>query len=119
LKHPEYEVTALVRDQSKAAKLEEFGSKTLIGGLDDFELLKNAAANTDVVIHTADSSDHVPSAKAIIAGLKIRDSNGPNHPIYIHTSGTGSFLLSSYLRFFRHSLRFCEWPIQLKKTFSG
>lgn len=67
------------------------GAKAVIGKLDDSEILEKEAEQSDVVIHTADASDHVASCKALLAGLKQRGSSrsGSQKPIYIHTSGTG------------------------------
>jgi len=85
-----YNITALIRESEKAKKLQELGANTVIGSLDDFELLQKQAEQSDIIFHTADSSDHVNSAKAFIAGLKNRGSqSGVRKPIYIHTSGTG------------------------------
>ncbi len=90
---PEYDVTVFVRSDVQAKKFEELGSKSVVGTLDDFKIIQAAAENADVVIHTADASDHHESAKAIIAGLKIRGEKAKAEnsrlPIYIHTSGTG------------------------------
>jgi len=82
-----YHITALCRDKAKGDKLEHLGAKALIGSLDDSALLEEAARNADIVIHTADSSDHEGSCKALLAGLK--SSNKKPLPIYIHVSGTG------------------------------
>jgi len=85
----EFDITALVRDPGNAKKLKELGANTVIGTLENTELLQKEAEQSDIVIHTADA-DHVPSPKAILAGLKNRGSQqGVRKPIYIHTSGTG------------------------------
>lgn len=51
-KHPEYEYSALVRTQAKADAVKKAypAVKTVLGGLDDFETLKKAAAEADVVL---------------------------------------------------------------------
>ncbi|KYK54639.1 hypothetical protein DCS_06599 [Drechmeria coniospora] len=87
--HPEYEYTVLVRDKHRA---EAIGAKYpavkyVFGTLDDHVNLEEAAAKADVVVHTAESSDHYAGALAIAKGLK--DGHSPEHPGYwIHTSGT-------------------------------
>ncbi|KAI5783593.1 hypothetical protein EDC01DRAFT_212288 [Geopyxis carbonaria] len=84
--HPEYEITALVRDDAKAAALKaKFPSvKTVLGDLDSSAVIEAASAASDIVLNTA-NCDHVASAESIIAGLSSRST--PTH--LIHTSGTG------------------------------
>lgn len=50
--HPEYDVTALVRNQEQAAKLKTVWPKitTRIGTLDDDSILQEEAAKADVVL---------------------------------------------------------------------
>jgi D-arabinose 1-dehydrogenase-like Zn-dependent alcohol dehydrogenase len=85
----EFNVTALVRNAENAKKVEQLGAKAVIGDNDSTELLTSTASKNDIVIHTADASDHLNSAKALIAGLKLRKTDGPlARPIYIHTSGS-------------------------------
>ncbi|KAK6199608.1 uncharacterized protein RJT21DRAFT_108396 [Scheffersomyces amazonensis] len=81
-----FEVTALVRTESKAANLiAKTGSrvKAVLGDLDDTELIKKYTEASDIIINTA-NVDHVPSAEALsevlVASLKPK--------ILIHTSGT-------------------------------
>jgi len=82
-KHP---VTALVRNAELAAVFEKAGVKTVLGTLDDSELITAQATQHDVIINTA-SCDHLPSVEAVLAGIRQRILVG--HPsIYIHTSGT-------------------------------
>lgn len=69
-----------MRNKDKAALLESFGVRPVIGTLDDAAILSAEAEKADVVIHTADSSDHVASCKAILEGMKKRNDN----PILIH-----------------------------------
>ncbi|KAI4750463.1 NAD(P)-binding protein [Aureobasidium sp. EXF-3400] len=80
-----YQVTTLVRREEARASLEELGSKTVLGSLDDGEVIRKAAAAADIVIHTA-TADHKPSAISILDGIKERADNGMTS-IYIHTSG--------------------------------
>lgn len=84
--YPDLEITALVRNSDKGAKVASQYAKIRLvyGTLDDIELLTNEAANTDIVVHTADC-DHVASAHALIAGLQ----RSGRKTYLIHTSGTG------------------------------
>jgi uncharacterized protein YbjT (DUF2867 family) len=56
LAHPDrahFDLTLLLRSRDKARTLEEqFGLKTIIGSLDDTQLLEDTAADADVVINT-------------------------------------------------------------------
>jgi len=84
-----YEITALCREKSRVQKLEEIGAKSVVvASLDDLSVLENAAENSDIVMHTADS-DHPESCKAFLSGLKKRAQHSSVKPIYIHVSGTG------------------------------
>lgn len=55
------------------------GAKTVLGTLDDTNLIEQLAAQSDVVFHTA-TSDHLASAQAILRGIAKRASQG------MHTS---------------------------------
>jgi nucleoside-diphosphate-sugar epimerase len=80
-----YSVTTLVRRDEARASLEKLGSKTIKGSLDDHDVIRDAAANNDITIHTA-TADHKPSAVAILDGIAERAKSGKSS-IYIHTSG--------------------------------
>lgn len=80
-----YSVTTLVRRDEARASLEEMGSQTIKGSLDDHDLIRDAAARNDITIHTA-TADHKPSALAILDGIAERAKSGKSS-IYIHTSG--------------------------------
>lgn len=84
-----YEVTALVRRQEAADGLAKAGVKTVLGRLEDHDIISKQTALSDIVIHTA-TADDMPSVKAVIDGIRERVSQGAK-TIYIHTSGT-SFL---------------------------
>nr|OQO28300.1 hypothetical protein B0A51_03919 [Rachicladosporium sp. CCFEE 5018] len=89
-KHPEYEYSALVRSEDKAKLVKKAypSTRTVIGGLDDSELLQEEAAKADIVLHAADASDHEGAAKAIAAGLL--KGHSKEHPgFWLHTGGTG------------------------------
>jgi nucleoside-diphosphate-sugar epimerase len=80
-----YQVTTLVRREEARASLEKLGSKTVLGSLDDSDIIRNTAAAADIVIHTA-TADHKPSAVSILDGIAERAKSGKSS-IYIHTSG--------------------------------
>ncbi|KAH6683419.1 hypothetical protein B0J14DRAFT_575944 [Halenospora varia] len=80
-----YSVTTLVRQEEARANIEKIGSKTVKGSLDDHDTIFDAAANHDIIIHTA-TADHKPSAIAILDGIASRAKSGKS-TIYIHTSG--------------------------------
>ncbi|KAI0033233.1 NAD(P)-binding protein [Vararia minispora EC-137] len=82
-------ITALVRNVDKAKKLNGLGVATIIGSLDDADMLTTAASDADVVYHNADS-DHLGAIKAILKGLKQRHEKTGKLPIFIHTSGTAT-----------------------------
>jgi nucleoside-diphosphate-sugar epimerase len=81
-----YDVTALTRRKSYAEELAESGAKTVIGSLDDTELITKTSIANDIVIHTA-TADHIESVEAVIAGIEQRAKNNKT-TIFIHTSGT-------------------------------
>ncbi|KAM0543280.1 hypothetical protein ACHAPJ_012364 [Fusarium lateritium] len=80
-----YPVTTLVRREEARASLEKLGAKTILGSLDDHDVIKNATVDADIVIHTA-SADHLPSAVSILDGIRERAKAGKS-TVYIHTSG--------------------------------
>lgn len=84
--HPDLDITALVRNSDKGAKVASQYPKIRLvyGDLDSTELLKTEAADADIVVHTA-NCDHVGAAKAIVAGL----AQNQKKTYLIHTSGTG------------------------------
>ncbi|KAF2012540.1 NAD(P)-binding protein [Aaosphaeria arxii CBS 175.79] len=88
--YPTWDYYVLVRSSEQGEKIQKAfpNIKLVIGGLDDFEVVKNAAAAADVVVHTADSSDHATSARAISAGLR-ETHTASKSGYYIHISGTG------------------------------
>nr|POF05841.1 uncharacterized protein CFP56_53228 [Quercus suber] len=92
--HPDYEITALVRNSAKGAQVvQNYPSIRLVyGDLDDVELLAQEARRADVVCHFA-HADHVASATALTKGLAARDQTEGSGPGFlIHTSGTGILL---------------------------
>ncbi|KAI0205383.1 nucleoside-diphosphate-sugar epimerase [Astrocystis sublimbata] len=88
--HPDFEFTLLVRNEERAKLVsgQYPNAKFVYGGLDDSEVIENAAAAADIVVHTADSSDHLPAARAIAKGLsKGHTDEKPGY--WIHLCGTG------------------------------
>ena len=87
-KHPDWELTALVRNSDKGAKVAAVypSIRLVYGDLDSVELIEEEAAGTDIVYHFA-NCDHEASATAIAKGLARRQRSGASY--WIHTSGTG------------------------------
>jgi len=84
------EVSALVRGEDKAASLSSLGVRPILfKDLDDLDVIRTAASEHDVVIHTA-SGFHTASAKALILGLAERKRQTGKDVYYIHTSGTSN-----------------------------
>ncbi|CCX04391.1 hypothetical protein FPQ18DRAFT_352849 [Pyronema domesticum] len=83
--HPDYQVTALVRDENKAAALraQHPTVKTVIGTLDSLDVIEAGVSDADIVLHFADC-DHVPSATTIVNTL----SKASSKKFLIHTSGS-------------------------------
>ncbi len=84
--HPDLEITALVRNSDKGAKVAaQFPKIRLVyGDLNNTKLLTKEASTSDIIVHTA-NVDHTASANALIAGL----AHNQNKTYFIHTSGTG------------------------------
>ncbi|KAF7790012.1 hypothetical protein EIP86_000960, partial [Pleurotus ostreatoroseus] len=92
LAHPSantFEITAIVRSEEKAKKLETFGVKAVVGSFKtDLALVEQLAEQAHVVFNCADADD-LPATQAILAGLRKRHAKLGDLPILIHTSGTG------------------------------
>jgi nucleoside-diphosphate-sugar epimerase len=84
--YPDLEITALVRNSDKGAKVASQYAKVRLvyGDLESSDLLTKEAAAADIVLHCADC-DHLGAAEAIIAGL----AQSQKQSYLIHTSGTG------------------------------
>lgn len=80
-------VTALVRNDAKAAQVKAAGATPLVGDLTDTDLLAEAASEADAVIHLAtpgDASSAAVDAGVIEAFLLALHGSGKT---YLHTSG--------------------------------
>ncbi|WVQ93815.1 hypothetical protein IAU59_000893 [Kwoniella sp. CBS 9459] len=93
---PPKKITALIRDAKKSdlltslslAKEKGVEIVPLVGSLEELEKIRDAAAEHDVVVSTANADD-IESIKAILEGQKIRKEKTGHRPLLIHTSGTG------------------------------
>ncbi|KAF7555722.1 hypothetical protein G7Z17_g1950 [Cylindrodendrum hubeiense] len=84
------EFTALVRHETHANALRRKGvNVVMFTGLDDLNVVKEAAASHDIVINAANTF-HTPVAKCIIDGLGERKMATKKQTHLIQTSGTGS-----------------------------
>ncbi|KAI4859913.1 NAD(P)-binding protein [Hypoxylon rubiginosum] len=88
--HPDYEYTLLVRNEERGKPVAAAypNARLVYGSLDDVDVIEKEAAAADIVIHTADSADNIPSAKAIAKGLAAgHTAEKPGY--WIHLCGTG------------------------------
>lgn len=91
LKGKGYKVSGLARNDAAQAKLNEKNIETVHGELSDFDVLKNAARNSDAVIHTAfshnfaDYTDAVKLDREVIANFAEALAN-TNKPFIITSS---------------------------------
>ncbi|KAL1303673.1 hypothetical protein AAFC00_007027 [Neodothiora populina] len=87
--HPEWEFSALVRNAEKGKQVTDVYPKarTVVGDLDSYDLLVKEAAATDIIVHTADSSDHEGASKAFAEGLAKHTKKKPGY--WLHCGGTG------------------------------
>ncbi|KAL4243713.1 NAD(P)-dependent Metabolic Enzyme [Abortiporus biennis] len=93
---PSYEyklnISILVRSKEKAESLQsEFGIHSIVGSLEDEDILEEAASQAHIVVNFA-NCDHLEGAKAILRRLKRRHETTGDVPILLHTSGTGTIL---------------------------
>ncbi|KAI1089873.1 NAD(P)-binding protein [Rostrohypoxylon terebratum] len=88
--HPDFEYTLLVRNEERGKPVAAAYPKARLvyGTLDDADVIEKEAAAADIVVHTADSADDVPSATAIAKGLAAgHTAEKPGY--WIHLCGTG------------------------------
>ncbi len=76
-----HKVRGMTRSASVANQLTTFGIEPVVGELDDSQLLMDEAAQSDLVINTA-NADHRGAVEALVAGLR---NSGKK---LIHTSGS-------------------------------
>ena len=91
-----HQVTGLVRSDSKAAALKASGAAVLVGTLDDLDLLRSAAAESDAVIHTAFNHDFSKFAENCEQDRRAIEAlgsalEGSNRPLLV----TGGVVMSS------------------------
>ncbi|KAK3053033.1 hypothetical protein LTS18_012207, partial [Coniosporium uncinatum] len=90
--HPEYTYTALVRTPEKGRSVTSAypNVHVVLGDNDSSDLLRTESAAADIVLHTADASDHEGAARAIAEGLaEGYDKRGAKPGYWLHTGGTG------------------------------
>lgn len=81
-----HSVTALVRDEQKAALVEAAGATALIGDATDAELVERAARESDGVIHLASSKEVDPVfVDAVLSGL------AGSGKAFVHTGGIWTY----------------------------
>ncbi|KAK7985361.1 hypothetical protein PG988_002983 [Apiospora saccharicola] len=88
--HPDYDYTLLVRNEERGKLVAEKYPKVRLvyGDLSAADVIEKEAAAADVVVHTANSADSMPSALAIGKGLAAGHT-AKNPGYYIHLCGTG------------------------------
>ncbi|KJY01854.1 putative nucleoside-diphosphate-sugar epimerase protein [Zymoseptoria brevis] len=86
--HPEYEITALVRNTDKGAAVASHFAKVRLvyGDLDSEDLIEKESAAAHIVCNWA-SADHEACLNAIIRGLSKKHSSAPGY--LIQNSGAG------------------------------
>ncbi|ORY57225.1 uncharacterized protein BCR38DRAFT_354931 [Pseudomassariella vexata] len=88
--HSDYEYTLLVRNEERGKPVAEKYPKVRLvyGTLDSADVIEKEAAAADIVVHTANSADNIPSARAIAKGISAGHTD--EKPGYwIHVCGTG------------------------------
>ncbi|KAK7746080.1 hypothetical protein SLS62_009540 [Diatrype stigma] len=105
--HPEFEYALLVRNEEKGKQVAAAypRARLVYGELDDDEVISREAAAADIVVHTANSADNMPSAKAIAKGLaaghppSTTSTSTPSKPGYwLHVCGTGMLMHHDKIR---------------------
>ncbi|KAI2614881.1 NAD(P)-binding protein [Hypoxylon sp. NC1633] len=88
--HPDFEYSLLVRNEERGKPVAAAYPKARLvyGSLEDVDVIEKEAAAADIVVHTADSADNEPSARAIAKGLAAgHTAEKPGY--WIHLCGTG------------------------------
>ncbi|KAH8689402.1 putative nucleoside-diphosphate-sugar epimerase [Talaromyces proteolyticus] len=86
--HPDWDITALIRDKTKAKQVTDVypAVRIVLGDLESTSLIIEEVEKADIVYNFADC-DHGDSARAIAQGGELHT---PERPLWlIHTSGTG------------------------------
>ncbi|RMD42876.1 hypothetical protein DV735_g2298, partial [Chaetothyriales sp. CBS 134920] len=87
-KHPDWDITALVRSSEKGAKVTAaFPKVKVVYGSNESggDVIEAEVAKADIVYHFGGSADDVPGTTSIIKALHRKKTR----TFYIHTSGTG------------------------------
>ncbi|EIM90883.1 uncharacterized protein STEHIDRAFT_165359 [Stereum hirsutum FP-91666 SS1] len=85
------------------------------GTLEDAEVIEKESEIADIIINTA-SSDHWPSVKATLEGLKKNSAKHPGKPpLYIHVSGCGVIADSARGEPVEHVPEYSDIGFDLKK----
>lgn len=85
-KHPDYTVTALVRNEAYASIIAALGVTVVKGDFQDATLVGYHCSIADVVINTGDA-DNLAFITAILDGMHQRCRDTGKRGILIHTSG--------------------------------
>ncbi|EJD07987.1 NAD-binding protein [Fomitiporia mediterranea MF3/22] len=85
---------ATTRSSSVADKFRAIGVETVIGSLDDLELVTRLSAESDIVINAADC-DNVDLLNALLEGQKRRKAQRKPAGSIVHTSGAFIFVDNS------------------------
>jgi NAD dependent epimerase/dehydratase family len=96
--HPDFQITALVRNSTSGSKIASHYSKIhlVYGDLDSYDSIRDEAAKADIVVHPA-NCDHEGSANAIVEGLtKGHTKEKPGY--FLHNSGTGILEVDDLVR---------------------
>ncbi|KAF7562339.1 hypothetical protein G7046_g1774 [Stylonectria norvegica] len=82
--HPEYSITALVRNAQAAKKIENIYPRirVVVGDLDDSTLIENEASLASIVLNLA-ASGHLDSVQAIHRGLQRKNLSDPAYWVQI------------------------------------
>lgn len=86
-----HEVTALVRSDEKARIVEASGATALVGDITDTAMLGRAVAESDGVIHTANTGDKDAGAVDAAVADTVISALAGSGKAYIHTGGIWTF----------------------------